>query len=38
LELKKFANLADVAPTLVQILGIPATKHSEGRVLEEVLE
>ncbi len=32
------AKLADVAPTISHVLGIPAPRHSQGRVLFELLD
>jgi predicted AlkP superfamily phosphohydrolase/phosphomutase len=34
--MKKAVKMVDIAPTISHILGIPAPKHSEGRVIHEL--
>ncbi len=36
--MNKAVNLSDVAPTISHLIGIRHPKHSQGRVLEEILE
>ena len=34
--MKKAVKMVDIAPTISHILGIPAPRHSEGRVIHEL--